>query len=128
MSFVVHEQKDLFTGEAFEQMQSKQYITKFRNREKLITLIMMPFILFRLVILTMSYITGMNEEDMDIPWIIYHGALASVLTFSYGYLITSLKKPFEDEYDEIKRSLLVFFMLEINLYLFYVICHILQAC
>ena len=64
---------------------------------------------------------------MEVYWILFYATGASILAFSYGYLITSLRKRFEQDYDEIKQSFLIFFLLEINLYLFYVICHILTA-
>ena len=84
---------------------------------------MMPFVLFRIIINVVSKTCGTNVHDMDVPWIVYHVMLTAVLAFSYGLLVFNLKKHFEDDYNEIRWSLLLFFVLEITFYIFFMVCH-----
>ena len=77
-----------------------------------------PFVLFRIGINVFSYFSGVNILfDDQVPWLMYYVCLIFVLVSSFFSLTRKLLSNYPDEYKEMKRSLYIFFFLEISLYL-----------
>jgi hypothetical protein len=102
-------------------MQNKAYVSEFRRKELQLTVMMCPFVVFRVVINVWCYASGVDLHDIYVPWVIFYITLISVLGISYFRLTYNLKTNYPEEYKEIKRSLLIFFILELTLYVFWAV-------
>ena len=100
-------------------MYSKKYAYKLRCKEKLLTLMMVPFVLFRIIITVFGYLTIGIDYLYSFPWTIYYAFLILALLGSYVVLTKNLRHNYPNEYKDMRSSLLIFFLLELTLYLFW---------